>query len=80
MGAGSEAPDQRLRSVLPQLGWREDLGYGADGKDGTAFGFRRGETLCIARASWDGGDDADPTYVPDDRYELRIECMRGATD
>jgi hypothetical protein len=69
------SPDDRLRTALPTMGWVEDWEYGADGPDGTATAFRRGTVLCLLRAQWDGGDDADSTYVPDDHYDLTVGCM-----
>jgi hypothetical protein len=72
--ANEDSPDQRVRAVLPTLGWEEDWDYGADGPDGTAFALRKDTILCLVRASWDGGDIADPTYVPDPRYELVARC------
>jgi Cu(I)/Ag(I) efflux system membrane protein CusA/SilA len=68
-------PDELLRSLLPAHGWTEDLWYAADGPDGTAFALRHGAALCLFRGRWDGGDDADPSYVPSDRYELIVGCM-----
>jgi hypothetical protein len=68
-------PDELLRAELPKAGWREDIRYGADGKDGTAFAFRRESVLCLVEASWDGGDDSDPRYVPSQIYELRVGCL-----
>lgn len=37
--------------------------------------IRRGLVLCLFQATWDGGDDSDPAYVPHDRYELVVECL-----
>ena len=74
---GREPADQLLRTTLTAKGWVEDWDYGADGPDGTAFGFRHDGVLCLFRAMWDGGDDADSTYVPDDRYELLAGCTEG---
>ncbi len=72
-----DSPDVRLRARLPATGWTEDFGYAADGSDGTAFALRKDAVLCQIRAMWDGGDDSDPTYVPDPRYELVTHCMEG---
>ena len=69
------SPDEHLRTILPTIGWEEDWHYGADGPDGTATAFRRGAALCLLRAQWDGGDDTDSTYVPNDRYDLTVGCM-----
>jgi len=72
---GTTRPDEFLRQKLTSQGWLEDLRYGADGPDGTAFAYVRGDVLCMVRAAWDGGDDTDPSYVPEDRYELVIGCI-----
>ncbi len=74
---GQEPADQLLRTTLAAAGWVEDWGYGADGPDGTAFGFRHDNVLCLFRAMWDGGDISDSTYVPSDRYELLAGCTEG---
>lgn len=71
----SDAPDVFLRKQLAGLGWTEDYQYGADGPAGSAFAFRRGSVLCLFQASWDGGDDSDPSYVPDDRYDIEVDCL-----
>lgn len=68
-------PDAVARRELPAAGWAEDLQRGADGPDGTSFGLTRAGVLCVVSASWDGGDDADPAYVPDERYGFRAACM-----
>ncbi len=67
-------PEERVRAGLLALGWQEDLRYAADGPDGTAFALRHGRDVCFVAASWDGGDDSDPTYVPSDRYTLTVRC------
>lgn len=69
------SPDERLRNELASRGWTEDFAYGADGPDGTAFALIKGSVLCMFEAAWDGGDDSDPSYVPDDRYQLIAWCM-----
>ena len=69
------APDEALRERFAGLGWSEDYQYTADGPDGSAFAFRRGASLCVFRAQWDGGDDGDPDYVPDDRYDMEVDCL-----
>lgn len=70
-----DAPDVVLREQLTRLGWTEDYQYAADGPDGSAFAFRSGSTLCVFQAHWDGGDDSDPSYVPDDRYDIEVDCL-----
>ncbi|MGD8699295.1 MAG: hypothetical protein PVJ43_08400 [Gemmatimonadales bacterium] len=71
----SDAPDVALREKFAELGWTEDYAYAADGSDGSAFAFRKGSALCVFQAHWDGGDDSDPTYVPEDRYEIEVDCL-----
>lgn len=71
---GGPSLDRRIREALPRQGWAEDHAYAADGPDGTAFAFRRGPVICVVRGRWDGGGDGDPSYVPDDRYELVAAC------
>lgn len=73
--AGGASPDERVRAGLGALGWREHLHYGADGPDGTAFALWRESATCFVRADWDGGDDADPSYVARDDYVLTVECV-----
>lgn len=68
-------PDVALREKFAGSSWTEDYAYAADGPDGSAFAFRNGPVLCVFRAHWDGGDDSDPTYVPDDRYDVEVDCM-----
>ncbi len=73
---GWDRPEDRLNRQLPTLGWTDVLEYMADGHDGSQFAYTRSNVLCIFAASYDGGDDADPTYVPEDRYQLVIQCRR----
>jgi hypothetical protein len=74
----SGQPDIALRERFAASNWTEDYSYAADGPDGSAFAFRNGPVLCVFRAHWDGGDDSDPTYVPDDRYDVEVDCMKGS--
>jgi hypothetical protein len=47
----------------------------ADGPDGTVFGFSKDGVLCVVRGRWDGGDDADSTYVPSEVYQVMVRCV-----
>jgi hypothetical protein len=58
-------------------GWR-NAPYGADGPDGTMFGLFRAPDLCLVEGQWDGGDDADTTYVPRPGDELTVQCVPAA--
>ena len=69
------SPDGLLRKILTVRGWQEDIRYSADGPDGTAFAFVNDTVVCLIRAVWDGGDATDPSYVPEDRYQLVIGCI-----
>ncbi len=77
---GDESLDAIIRRELVGRGWEEDLRYAADGPDGSAFALRHGASLWLFRAAWDGGDDADPVYVPTDRYEMTVVCMSVPTE
>jgi len=66
------SPDGVVFDLLAGQGWSEVPEYGADGPDGTAFGFSGNGVLCVIRGRWDGGDDADSTYVPSDAYQLIV--------
>ncbi len=52
--------------------------YAADGPDGTMWGVVRGRDLCIVEGAWDGGDDADSTYVPKPGFTLDVQCLPAA--
>lgn len=70
------APVEMLVEAMQAEGWRALLQYQADGPDGSLVGLVFGETLCIVRGSWDGGDDSDTTYVPVPGYEVEVSCFR----
>ncbi len=72
-------PHSVLRRELPQAGWLSVVERMADGPDGTVFGMRKNSILCLISAEWDGGDDSDPDYVPENRYELVISCFEEST-
>jgi hypothetical protein len=38
------------------------------------FGFVRDGVICIFEGRWDGGDDSDPSYKPDDAYKGAGHC------
>ncbi len=53
-GTGDRLPETRevaetVRSVVEDLGWREDAAYAADGPLGTAAGFRKGTGILLLR-------------------------------
>jgi hypothetical protein len=63
-----------LGDRFQRAGWVALLNYQADGPDGEDEGWRSKETTCVARWSWDGGDDGDSTYVPSDDWALEVGC------
>jgi hypothetical protein len=63
-----------LGEGFKRAGWVSLPNYQADGPDGEDEGWRSKETTCVARLSWDGGDDGDSTYVPSDNWALDVGC------
>jgi hypothetical protein len=55
-------------------GWVELVRFMADGPDGSSSRYQRGAVRCAVEQSWDGGDDSDPAYVPEDWYEEHTIC------
>jgi hypothetical protein len=37
-------------------------------------GYQRGAVRCVVASSWDGGDDGDSTYVPEDWLKEETSC------
>lgn len=63
----------RLHEGFAARGWREMPAYGADGKDGTAFAFRKGVVACLFRGEWNGGSD-QPEIPREDWYRVSVIC------
>lgn len=63
------------RRLESRGGW-ESLAttYSADGPDGSIISFRRNSVMCLVTGSWDGGDDADSSYVPAPGYGVDVTC------
>jgi hypothetical protein len=61
-----------IASTGPQ--WVSLLRYVADGPDGSLVGYQRGVVRCTVASSWDGGDDSDSTYVPEDWFKEETSC------
>ncbi len=59
---------------LSDRDWTQRTAYSSDGPDGTSFSFCKDDVMCIVRGRWDGGDDADSTYVPSDVYQIIVYC------
>jgi len=69
-------PDNDVMDRFVAGGWVPELHISADGPDGSDFGLRSRDVLCIAQFQWDGGDDSDSTVVPGDWYTLKLACTR----
>jgi len=72
-GSAGDAAD-RLHDGFPIRGWREMLEYAADGKDGTAFAFRKADVACFVRGEWNGGADGVPEIPREDWYRVSVLC------
>lgn len=65
---------QRLRDGFSDRGWQEMTAYTADGKDGTAFAFRKAGVACLFRGEWNGGADGEPEIPGEDWYRVTVLC------
>ena len=57
---------------LNENGWCGDQHSG--GPDGTGFRAFKENVFCLVSASWDGGDDSDPKYVPSPHIAITVKC------
>ena len=70
-----------IDAELQRAGWQAaDSLYSADGPDGSMRGFIKADTLCLRAETWDGGDDADSTYVPGPDFSLTLTCAPRRVD
>jgi hypothetical protein len=69
-----------LLHFMTARGWSGATMISADGPDGTVQGVHRAGVTCIVTGRWDGGDDADSTYVPSDTIDVELACTRTVTD
>jgi hypothetical protein len=69
---GQGAAPALIASTGPR--WVSSLRYVADGPDGSLVGYQRGVVRCTIASSWDGGDDSDSTYVPEDWFKEETSC------
>ena len=68
----------RLREGFSAHGWQEMFAYGADGKDGSSFAFRKAGVACHFRGKWDGGADGEPELPAKDWYKVNVLCTSPA--
>ncbi len=73
---GRANPGDTIYQLLAGRGWNQEPRYSADGPDGTFFALSKGEIWCFVRGQWEGGDEADPEYVPGDVYQFFICVTR----
>lgn len=59
-----------------QRGWVRLARTMADGPDGSSSAYQRELVRCYVAETWDGGDDADSTYVPGTWYRQETWCWR----
>lgn len=69
-------PDNDVMDRFVAGGWVPEWHISADGPDGSDYGMRSRDVLCVAQFQWDGGDDSDSTVVPGDWYTLKLACSR----
>ena len=55
-------------------GWVALVHVIADGPDGSTTAYQRGLVRCLVEQAWDGGDDADTTYVPSPWFRETTSC------
>ncbi len=72
--AGEVAPDEAVRQLLEQGGWKEDPNYSADGAGTTSFALRKSGVLCLVSAGAPSGFE-DGKFFADEIYELDARCV-----
>jgi hypothetical protein len=65
-----------LRVPFVAAGWLPLYEFDADGKDGRSRVLQLNPVRCYIEERWDGGSDADTTYVPAPWFEQRVACYR----
>ncbi len=76
----NQDPINLIFNFLSDNGWSQYVEYSADGPDGTIFSLIKDDDWCIVKGQWDGGDDADSTYIPSDAYLIIVMCGRLSDD
>jgi hypothetical protein len=67
-------PDFRVPFIA--AGWLPIYEFDADGPDGRSRVYQLDPVRCWASERWDGGDEADSTYVPVPWFEQRVACYK----
>lgn len=72
--ADRDAGDPRV--PFASSGWARLWEFEADGPGGRSAVFQLVPVRCLVEERWDGGDDADSTYLPTPWFEQRVACWR----
>ena len=67
--------DMAISGSLDNAGWEPDPTLSADGPGSTQFCYACREALCFVDSRWDGGDEADSTYVASPGFYLHLLCV-----
>jgi hypothetical protein len=74
-------PLDDIYARLEHAGWQQRPNlFSADGPDGSAVAYSRGDIACVIDGSWDGEDDSDSTYVPKPGFAFVVTCLRNRPD
>jgi hypothetical protein len=68
-------PNNLVENALVAAGWEPKYDYAADGPDGTVMAMQTLHYLCVIEGQWDGGDDSDPSYVPEPGCDVIVTCV-----
>lgn len=68
--------EPEFRVPFVAAGWLPVYEFDADGPDGRSRVYQLDPVRCWAEERWDGGDDADSTYVPAEWFEQHVACYR----
>lgn len=72
--AGEVGPDEALRVLLPQAGWKEDSRYAADGPGTTSFAYRKNGVLCMFRGGAHSRIEHGKVLISE-AYEFEAGCV-----
>jgi hypothetical protein len=75
VGDTNGCPNNLVENALTAAGWEPKYDYMADGPDGAVMAMQTRHYLCVVEGQWDGGDDSDPSYVPDPGCDVIVTCV-----
>jgi hypothetical protein len=70
------SPGGEPRVPFSASGWLPLLEFDADGPDGQSRVYQHELVRCQVTEHWDGGDDADTTYVPALWFDQEVACWK----